>query len=182
MKKQQIIFIAMLVGALAASVPAAARRGGGQGKGKMGMKQKGHGMGHGKMRHELMEYLYPVELIRHFATELKLTDDQIKKIRKVSIDVSAEVENLKWDIEHEAKVLLDIVKDGGSKEKVYAQMDNVFKYENKIKKKHVGLMIVLRDILTKNQRNYLDGVKTEWMSRNNRGGPGNQPPPPPPHP
>jgi hypothetical protein len=40
-------------------------------------------------------------------------------------------------------------------------MDKLFSVENAIKKKHLGLMISVRDILNKSQREFLDKVKEE---------------------
>lgn len=113
----------------------------------------------GSVKRDIVESLYPVELIRHFASEIRLTEAQIEQIRKVSMDVGNEVEQLKWDVEREASELVDLVQAGGTKEQVYAQMDEVFKYENKIKKKQLGLLIVIRDLLTQEQREHLDDVK-----------------------
>ncbi len=178
MKTHRLIIVIALLGALAASTPASARRNGrgaGYGKGKHGQRD---GL-RGSVRHDLMRYLYPIGLIRHYASDIKLTETQTKKLRKVVTEVNAEIETLKWDVEREAQKLLDLVKNQASKDAVYAQMDLVFKYENKIKKKHLGLMIVARDILNKKQRKFLDEVKDEFMKRRGHGGPpGNGPPPP----
>ncbi len=185
MKTHRSFIIFALLGALVVATPALAqKRGRGRGDGP-GMG-RGHGKGHhgkgmrGSVRRELMEYLYPIGLIRHYSTDIKLTDEQVGKLRKVVTDVNGEIERLKWDVEKEAQKLTDLVKNGASKEQVYRQMDVVFKYENKIKKKHLGLMIVARDILTKKQRAHLDKVKEEYKGSRgwrHRGGP----PGPPPH-
>jgi hypothetical protein len=49
-------------------------------------------------------------------------------------------------------------------------MDAVFSYENKIKKKMLGVLIVVRDVLSKQQREQLDALKADW--HRSRPGPG----------
>ena len=107
-------------------------------------------------RIEMYRYLYPVRLVRRHVSDLKLTDKQIDKLQKVVSRAQGEIERLKWDVERASQKLVDILRKGGTKEQVYQQLDRVFKHENKIKKKHLGLMIAVRDILTAQQREYLD--------------------------
>jgi hypothetical protein len=113
------------------------------------------------MRHEMMRHLYPVHLVRHHTDELALSDEQYRKLRDVVTRVKGEVEQLKWDLEREAKKLLQLVESGAKREAIYAQMDRVFRFENQIKKKHLGLMISIRDMLNKQQRARLDKIKEE---------------------
>jgi Spy/CpxP family protein refolding chaperone len=129
------------------------------------------------VRHELMQHLYPIELVRHFATELKLTESQVNALRKLVRDVQIEIEDLKWGLSKETRALLDLVAKDATKEQVYAQVDKIFAYENKIKKKQLGLLICIRDVLNKKQRKFLDKVKEEHMKK----GPPPGPPPGPPH-
>lgn len=160
--------------------------GGGPGMGPH--KGRGGPGGEDGLRRELMENLYPVELIRAHAGDIKLTDDQIEKLRKLVTDVRNEVEGLEWDLEREGRKLVELVKKGATKEEIYAQLDLLFGYENKIKKKHLGLLIVVRDILNAKQRAQLDKIKAEFRqererwkdARPDRGpGPGYGPPPGP---
>ena len=134
-------------------------------------RNKARGMGGKEMglrqgtRIELYRYLYPVRLVRRHASDLKLTDKQIDKLQKVVSRAQGEIERLKWDVERASQKLVDTVRKGGTKEQVYKQLDQVFKHENKIKKKHLGLMIAVRDILTVQQREYLDTIKRDHMKR-----------------
>ncbi|MCK9462787.1 MAG: hypothetical protein M0R80_24460 [Proteobacteria bacterium] len=209
MSKHIVIVIA--VGAMLAATPALAQgKGKGQGapgKAKQGLAgpkvggphmggpgmgpHRGRGGGEG-MRGELMESLHPVELIRRNATEIKLTDGQIEKLRKIVSDVRNEIEQLEWDLERENGKLVALVRKNGTKEEIYAQLDVMFGYENKIKKKHLGLLVVVRDVLNAKQRGQLDKIKDELKQDRARwrdarpdhgpGGPGMMPPPPPPGP
>jgi Spy/CpxP family protein refolding chaperone len=197
------IVIAIALGALFAAAPAM-----GQGKGRArggpdypqpgfvgpGMGGPGAGPRHDRggedgLRRQLMESLYPVELIRENAGEIKLTDEQIEKLRKLVSDVRNEIEQIEWDLEREGRKLVEIVKKGATKEEVYAQLDVIFGYENKVKKKHLGLMIVVRDVLNAKQRGQLDEIKAErekereqWRERRPDRGPGPGPDMPPPGP
>lgn len=188
MKANRISIIIILLGGLVLATPALAQKKGRGGRGGKLGKGPGAGMGmRGSVKHDLMRYLYPIGLIRHYSSDLELTEEQTAKLRKVVTDVNHEVENLKWDVEKEAQKLTDLVKNEASKDEIYAQMDVIFKYENKIKKKHVGLMVVARDILTKKQRKMLDKVKEEHMERGDwghgrrRGGRRHRGPDGPPH-
>jgi hypothetical protein len=139
----------------------------------------GRGEGGDAVRHELMMHLYPIELVRHFASELDLTEEQVATLRKLVKDVQIEIEDLKWGLSKETRVLLDMVADGATKEKVYVQLDKIFVYENKIKKKQLGLLICIRDVLNKKQRKFLDKVKKEHMKNRPQGPPHGPPGPPP---
>ncbi|MCP4605951.1 MAG: hypothetical protein GY847_36465 [Proteobacteria bacterium] len=201
MKTHRMIILVTLFWTLTASAPAQAQEPPGRAKqseirnGKEKRKGKGKGKGkgyrngkiglRGSVRRDVMHYLYPIGLIRRYSTDLKLNEQQTQKLRKVVTDIKNEVENLKWDVERESQRLLDLVKNGATKEEVYKQMDVVFRYENKIKKKHLGLMIVARDILTEKQQKLLDEIKAEHGSdhgwRHHGGGPRHEGPPMPPH-
>jgi Spy/CpxP family protein refolding chaperone len=149
MKPRTIIHVALAAALLALNLPALA-----QGPGGKGGPPRGDAF-----KHELFSHLYPVELVRAFADEIKLTDDQIAKLRKVVADGHAEVENLQWDVAREARKLADLVEKGAARDKVFAQLDAVFVIENKLKKAHLGLLLQVRDILTAKQRAALDDVK-----------------------
>jgi Spy/CpxP family protein refolding chaperone len=131
-------------------------------------------------RLELFRYLYPVQLIRKHSADLQLTDKQIEKLQNVVGDIRNEIERLKWDVERESQKLIGLVKKNATKEQVYKQMDRVFKFENKIKKKHLGLMIVVKDILTPKQREQLDAIKKSIIEQRDPGldGPAGPNPPP----
>jgi Spy/CpxP family protein refolding chaperone len=173
------LLVFMLIGALVVSAPVLGQEynedadqiGKQKNRGKhkrMGKGMRGEEMGMRKaVRLELFQYLYPVRLIRRHSADLDLTDKQVEKLQKVVGAVQGEIEKLKWDVDRETQKLLDVVREGSTKDKVYKQMDRVFKYENKIKKKHLGLMIVVKDILTPKQRAYLDRVKKQQMEQFN---------------
>jgi Spy/CpxP family protein refolding chaperone len=130
------------------------------------------GGGEDRMRRELMESLYSVELIRAYMTEIKLTDEQVEKLRKIVSDVRNEVEQLEWDLQREGGKLVELVRKGATKEEIYAQMDVIFGHENKIKKKHLGLLIVVRDVLSAKQRGQLDKIKADLEKEREKWGPG----------
>jgi Spy/CpxP family protein refolding chaperone len=120
------------------------------------------------MRRELMESLYPIELVREHAADIKLTDEQVGKLRKLVADVRSEIDQLQWDLEREGNKLVELVKKGATKEDIYAQLDVIFGYENKIKKKHVGLLVVVRDVLSAKQRAQLDKIKADMDKERER--------------
>jgi len=149
MKTRTIVLAALAAALLALGPPASA-----QGPGAKGGPPRGDAF-----KHELFSHLYPLELVRAFADEIKLTSDQITRLRKAVTDSQAEVEGLQWDVAREARALAELVEKGAAKDKVFAQLDKVLGVENKLKKVHLGLMLQVRDILTAKQRAALDAVK-----------------------
>jgi hypothetical protein len=193
MRPNRIALIVALCSCLAAGAPAAAQAKGkqttpppapkagqqqppqqqppGPPMGGPGMPGPDHGGGpNAEVQRVIMEQYYLPEMVRDMAEELKLTDDQVDKLRKATSDARTEVDQLEWDVSRENRKLAKMLREGAAKEAVYAQMDTVFSYENKIKKKMLGLLIVVRDVLTKAQRDQLDKMKADWDK--NRPGPG----------
>lgn len=170
MKTHYALFSLVLAGLLALPVNlsargkghenAASRSEGNRSGSKAGKRQRGRRLGlRGAISKEIMDHLYPVGLVRRYAKDLNLTDNQTKKLRNIVTKVHSEVENLKWDVDRESQKLGDMVSRGASVNQVLKQMDVVFRFENSIKKKHLGLLIAIRDILTAEQKKFLDAVK-----------------------
>jgi hypothetical protein len=134
------------------------------------MDGRGHGGPDAEVHRVIMEQYYLPEMVRQFSEELDLTDAQVEKLRKATSDARNETDQLEWDVSRENRKLAKLLREGATKEQVYAQMDAVFSFENKIKKKMVGLLIVVRDVLTKPQRERLDKMKADWEK--DRHGPG----------
>lgn len=171
MRAHRIVTVAAVALVLAVSGSALAKK-----KGQGGQMPAGDAV-----RYELMRHLYPIELVRHFASELNLSEEQVNSLRKLVKDVQIEIEDLKWGLAKETRALLELVADGATKEQVYAQLDKIFVYENKVKKKQLGLLICIRDVLTKKQRKILDKFKEEHMKKGPPPGPPHGPPGPPHH-
>lgn len=132
-------------------------------------------MRHGRVQRELAEVLYPVGLVRRFSTEIKLTDQQMKRLRDLVSATSAKVEALKWDLEKESGLLTELVRKGEPKTKVEKQLAKVLGLENALKTKHLSLLLDVRDVLTSAQRTELDKLKAEFFEDHpgkGRGGPG----------
>jgi hypothetical protein len=132
--------------------------GGGPGPHHMRM---GGGDGPHGIRREMMKHLYPVELVRSHADEIKLSDSQYEKLRSTVVKVKGEVERISWDMEREARKLLALIEKGAKIKEIHAQMDRVFEHENRIKKLHLGLLLSVRDVLTAKQRKQLDSIKQQ---------------------
>jgi Spy/CpxP family protein refolding chaperone len=151
MKTRRLVGMMALAAILAAAGAAAAQ-------------ERGPGPGPGPGR-EIMDQLYPVALVKAHKDEIKLTDEQVDRLRTLIRDARAEVGQLQLDAQRESEKLADLVRKGASKEQIYAQLDRIFPIENKIKKKHLGLLVCVRDVLTPDQRKALDGVKKDDMQR-----------------
>ncbi|MFO8073071.1 MAG: hypothetical protein R6V85_14465 [Polyangia bacterium] len=158
MRVHRAMMVPLLALSVAAASPAAAQRAGGGQQREAAAEHDARKRAPG-LKNELMEHLYPIEMVRAHADQLELSGEQIRKLRKVVTDVRIELENLRWDVARESQRLARLVAEGASKERVYAQMDRIFEYENKMKKKQLGLLIVIRDVLTTQQRAVLDEIK-----------------------
>ncbi len=175
MRTNRVALVGVLGACLAAAAPSAAQ---GKGKQQQGPQDEptrpppmpGGGGPNAEVQRVIMEQYYLPEMVRDFSEELKLTDDQVDRLRKATSDARTETDQLEWDVSRENRKLAKLLRDGATKEQVYAQMDVVFSFENKIKKKMLGLLIVVRDVLTKQQRDQLDKLKADWDR--GRGGPG----------
>jgi Spy/CpxP family protein refolding chaperone len=121
----------------------------------------GHG---GRLHRELAEVLYPVGLVRRYSHEIKLTQEQMKRLRELVTTTSAKVEAIKWDLESESGKLTDMVRAGEGKPKVEQQLGKVLSLENTLKTKHLSLLLDVRDALTQAQRQQLDKVKAEFFA------------------
>jgi len=131
------------------------------------------------LRDELMDALYPPQMVRHHAGELKLTADQEKKLKAAIFATRAQADELAWNMETESRKLAELAKQG-TRDQILAQLDKVLAIETKIKRSHLDLMLQIRDLLTADQRKILDKIKETKRAAGGPppGGPGYGPPPP----
>ncbi len=173
--------VAACLTASAATALAQPRPGGKHGPGPGGcpFAERGHGehgcphraMGGGpgspggpeehRIRKEMMKHLYRVEMVRRHSDEIGLSDKQYEKLRSLVVKVKSEVEQITWDMDREARKLVELVEKGAKTEAIHAQMDRVFEHENRIKKLHLGLLLSVREVLTVKQRKRLDAIKQQ---------------------
>ena len=116
-------------------------------------------------------HLFPPELVMRQQKELGLSDDQQKKIIKIMSTFQGEVVQLNWNLKSEEQKLDELV----SKDKVDAkaadsQIQRILSAEGKLKAKHLGMLIEVKNILNGEQIEKLRDLKQE-QRRMRRGGP-----------
>ncbi len=104
--------------------------------------------------------LYSAERIMEMREELKLTDDQISKIKKVHSENAGEFTTLKWDLDEatsKLKNLLDQTKIDQTS--VQKQMETVLRIENQLKKKQLNNLVTIKNELNEEQQKKLQSSK-----------------------
>ena len=129
---------------------------------------EGHGQRHRGMKHGkdaghrmVMRHLYPVELVRRKGAEIGLSDAQRQKLKKLVLSRKSEIQSLEWDVSERAQSMERLLESGAARQKVMDTLDGLLKVERKIKRKHMALLLSVRDLLTADQRNKLDALKKE---------------------
>lgn len=103
------------------------------------------------------ENLYSADRIMEARKELKLTDAQAAKIKKIHADNAGEFSTLKWDLdEANSKLKLMLEQTKIDQAAVSKQMDVVLEIENKLKKKQLNSLVAIKNELTADQIDQLD--------------------------
>jgi len=142
------------------------------------------------MRHTRMygmsfsEDVFPPEMIMQNQQALGLTDEQKKTMLELMKTFSAQFTELQWKQSAEQETMASLLKQERIDEaKALAQLDNLLKIENDIKKISLANMIKVRNILTDEQKIKMRSIRQAMMkqmedSRERRGS--TNPPPPKP--
>jgi Spy/CpxP family protein refolding chaperone len=103
-----------------------------------------------------MENVFPPSLIMRHETEIALTDAQRDAITKQMEDAQKALVSSQWDIERESQKLSKLLEAQHIDEAAaLAQVDQVMKAEEKLKKAHLTLLIQIKNILTPPQQEKL---------------------------
>lgn len=142
----------------------------GRGHGKFGERrgfrgQKGMKRGRGGPR-GIRGHLFPPELVMRQQKELGLSEDQQKKIIKIMSTFQGEVVQLNWNLKSEEQKLDELV----SKDKVDAkaadgQIQKILAAEGKLKAKHLGMLIEVKNTLDSGQIEKLKDLKEHRRKR-----------------
>jgi Spy/CpxP family protein refolding chaperone len=120
----------------------------------------------GPMRDPMMEYLVHPELIRRFADELKLTDEQRAAIKQEMEKSREGFEDKEKKVRAEVEALGAILKaDKVDEAAAAAQLDKVLEAEEVVKKARLMLMVRVKNLLTPEQNAKLAELRKEHMQR-----------------
>jgi Spy/CpxP family protein refolding chaperone len=135
------------------------------------------GMGMGRMRGPaFLRQLFPPVLIMQHQSDIALTSAQRDEITKEMTDMQKAVLDLRWQLEEKTTALTNLLSADKVDEKAaMAQVDDVLKLEDQLKRQRLGFLIRVKNVLTPTQQETLRKLQPAGP-RDRRGGPsGDQP-------
>ena len=117
-------------------------------------------------RDPMLEHLFTPELLRRFADELKLTEEQKSALKQDLEQARAGFEEKEKKVRQEAEALAEILKQPKVDEAAaVAQLDKVLAAEEVVKKARLLAMLRAKNILTPEQQQKLAELRKEHLSR-----------------
>jgi Spy/CpxP family protein refolding chaperone len=115
------------------------------------------GMGMGRMRGPaFLRTLFPPTLIMQHQTEIGLTPAQRDAMTKEMTDTQKAVLDLRWQLEEKTAALTTLLSADKVDEKAaMAQVDDVLKLEDQLKRLRLGFLIRVKNVLTPAQQDAL---------------------------
>ena len=119
---------------------------------------------------DLMRELFPPELVMRYQSEINLGDDQKKAIVKETQALQSDLVPLQFDMGEAAGKLKEaLAAPKVDEEKASVLADRLMALESRIKKRHLALMIRIKNILTPEQQSLLRELRRQGGGR--RGNP-----------
>lgn len=107
-----------------------------------------------------MKFVYPPELIMRHASEIELSREQRKAITAAVTETQASTVELSWDMQDAAKRLGGLItKDAVDIDAAMEAATLVMETEVKVKKRHMRLLITLKNILDPKQQEKLQRLR-----------------------
>lgn len=100
--------------------------------------------------------LFPPELVMRHRAEIELTDVQRSELIGVIQEFQSAIVGVEWELQ-DAKLELEqkLAMHPTSVEAVEQALDNVFTYETQIKKRHILMLVTVKNVLNPTQIDYL---------------------------
>ena len=106
--------------------------------------------------------LFPPNVILENQAELDLSKEQFTKIRAAVVDVQANVAEHEWDLrEAYMKIMAELDKTPVDEDGVLEHIDAALRAENQVKKLQVAMLVRLKNLLTPQQVDYLEGIESQ---------------------
>lgn len=116
--------------------------------------------GIGKQKDVFKGKLFAPNVILENQDELGLSKEQFTAIRAAVVAVQASVAEHEWDLrEAYRKVMADLDEVPVNEDKVLVNVQALLLAENQVKKLQVAMLIRLRNLLTEEQMQYLQGLQ-----------------------
>ena len=104
--------------------------------------------------------LFPPNVILEHQMELGLSKAQFTAIREAVVDVQAGVAEHEWDMREAYQALmLELDKAPIDEGRVLELATKALLAENQVKKKQMGMLVRLKNLLTEEQVNYLESMQ-----------------------
>jgi Spy/CpxP family protein refolding chaperone len=129
------------------------------------------GMGMGRMRGPaFLRQLFPPMLIMQHQSDIGLTSAQRDAITKEMIEMQKAVLELRWQLEEKTTALTNLLSADKVDEKAaMAQVDDLLKLEDQLKRQRLGFLIRVKNVLTPTQQETLRKLQPAG-TRDRRGG------------
>ena len=102
--------------------------------------------------------LFAPNVILEHRDQLQLSKEQFKAIRAAVVEVQAGVAEHEWDMQEAYQALmLELDKSPIDEEKVLDYAGQALLAENQVKKKQMAMLVRLKNLLTADQIDYLEG-------------------------
>jgi len=135
-------------------------------RGHGGMRGPGGMGGPGGPGPDLMREMFPPELVMRYQTEINLSADQKTSLVKETQALQSDLVPLQFDMGEAAGKLRDaLAAPKIDEEKASALADRLMTLESRIKKRHLALMIRIKNILTPEQQTQLRDLREKARQR-----------------
>ncbi len=113
--------------------------------------------------------LFPPELVMRHRAEIELTDIQRSELIGVIQEFQSAIVGVEWELQ-DAKLELEqkLAMHPTSVKAVEQALDNVFTYEAQIKKRHILMLVRVKNVLTPTQIDYLMEKRNPYASQYSR--------------
>ena len=110
--------------------------------------------------------LFPPELVMRHRAEIELTDTQRSELIGVIQEFQSAIVGIEWELQ-DAKLELEqkLAVHPTSIKAVEQALDNVFIYEAQIKKRHILMLVRVKNVLTPTQIDYLIKSRNSYAGR-----------------
>ena len=126
---------------------------------------------HHDLEAQLRPFLAPPEMVMRFRRQLNISDEQRQTIRQKIADLQSEIMDLQWDLQDQGQALIEIVsQETADLGPALMQLDRVLEVESSIKKRHMQMLLEIRNILNSEQQQRLQELMEEMAMRELREG------------
>lgn len=109
--------------------------------------------------------LYSADKVMEMRNELKLTEAQATKIKKIHSENAGKFSTMKWDLDEQTATLKNLLNASKIDEtSVQKQMDKVLALENSLKKQQLSTMVSIKNELNEEQQEILQGQPVQTVN------------------